>query len=76
METGMNREYKSLKEEILYHTIRVIDKNPTIPDKKKEGEKERILEIIYGMNDPDRRHVKVKKIEKPKYIPTDSETYM
>ena len=64
METGMNREYKSLKEEILYHTIRVIDKNPTIPDKKKEGEKERILEIIYGMNDPEARHVKVLKMKR------------
>ena len=64
MERSLEREYKSLKEEILYQTIRVIDKNPTIPKNKKEGEKERVLEIIYGMNDPEARHVKVLKMKR------------
>ena len=61
---GNAKEYKNLKEEFLYYTIRAIDKNPTIPKNKKEKEKERILEIIYGMNDPDARHVKVLKMNR------------
>ena len=59
-----NKEYKTLKEEFLYHTIRMIDKNKTIPDNKKEREKERILEIIYGMQEKEPRHVKVLKMQR------------
>ena len=71
MEKNFVKEYKSLKEEILYETIRVIDKNSMVAKKDKELEKERILEIIYGMNDPDRSHVKVKKMNRLEINPSD-----
>ena len=71
MESDLARRYRNLKEEFLYETIRVIDRNHTVIKKEKELEKERLLEIIYEMNDPDRRHIKVKKMKRLEFNPND-----
>jgi hypothetical protein len=68
MEDENKKEYRSLKEEILYHTLLAINKNKNIPESKKEREKEKILEIIYGMQENEPIKVKVLKIDRLKRV--------